>query len=770
MQVMEADKDLVNICQTKNGRLLRRALVGGALLLSGCSHNAEQREAAHMLKGKDYFSRKQYREALIEFKVASQNMPRDAEPVYQIGMTYLLAGGMRQAIDAFQKAVALNPKHQGAQYQMAVFEAGSSKPETIVESEKVLTPYVKTHPDEPEAAGALALVDAKLGHKDEALRLLAVAESKNSSNTRPAGLVIAYYAAKGDVATAKEVARGIADRLPNSPDALTLRGQVALATGDTADADAQIKASLALNPKFRPALELRLRREILRNDRAAAEGTTKELAQLSDRQTWADYGRILFAEKKIDEGIAEFNRVLKEHPDDVALRNTFSGLLIDAHRNKEAEVVASETLRKNPKDGLALIQRVSLEIDRGDLNGATKDVKALQEQKAFSSALSYQESRIAGARGETLHEGDLLTESLKRDPRMLAARLELARLLIAAGKPRDAVTILDQANAREKNTAEHAFYRNAATMALGQWDEARKSVDAALKKRRAPGFLYQDAVLRMHAKDVPGARKSLEEAFAISPADPLVIGMLAQVMRQQGDGKKFIALLKDATVKNPGVPMLQNALGAQLAGVGDTQGAQAAFEAAKAAGDTVNADRDLALLDMQAGSLDAARQRLLDEVKLHDNARARLMLADIETRKGSSPDAVIQQYLKALDLEPANVLAMNNLAEILANRQNKLDDGLFWAQKALALAPASPVVQDTVGWILYRQGKYDQAVQLIEKSVRTGDRPAAHYHMAALLMKAGDGTRAKKEYELAVKQDPKSDARKMVGPMFDGNK
>ncbi len=40
-----------------------------------------------MQKGKGYVEKKEYRKAVIEFKIASQNMPNDSEPFYQLGMT-----------------------------------------------------------------------------------------------------------------------------------------------------------------------------------------------------------------------------------------------------------------------------------------------------------------------------------------------------------------------------------------------------------------------------------------------------------------------------------------------------------------------------------------------------------------------------------------------------------------------------------------------------------------------------------------------------------
>jgi Tfp pilus assembly protein PilF len=304
-----------------------------------------------------------------------------------------------------------------------------------------------------------------------------------------------------------------------------------------------------------------------------------------------------------------------------------------------------------------------------------------------------------------------------------------------------------------------------ALLAIGNWDEARKGVDAGLKAVQSPVFLYQDAVLRIRNHDIKGAQKSLESAVGLTPTDPGPLNLLGQVMRQQGESSQYTALVREAVAKNPKSAALENVLGNQLLRRGDRNGARAAFEAAKAAGDVVDADIEIASLDMRAGARDQAKQRLLNLVKTHDNTRARLLLAEIETSRGS-PDAVIQDYLKALQLEPTNVLAMNNLAGFLT-RQGKYDDALFWALKALALAPSNPVIEDTLGWIYYRQGKYDAAMPWLEKSLKGLNRPVAHYHLAAALVKTGDPVRGRKEYDVAVKQDPRSAARGSVAPLFE---
>ncbi len=544
-----------------------------------------------------------------------------------------------------------------------------------------------------KALGSLALADAKLGNKDRAIAMLDLAVSKDPSNVRPAGRLIAVFAAKGDSETAKEIARDISERLPSSAEAATLRAQVSLSAGDFADADVQISRALSLKRDFHPALALRLRREIMNRDRQGAEQTVEVLAQSPEKQLWAAYARLLFSEGKVDAGIKEFDRVLREHPGDPGVRDEYASLLLGAGRRNQGEERFTATLAKNPKDSGALLMRATVAIDEGNLDQAAKDIKTLQDLKKFTPALSYEQSRLYAARGETTHQGDALAEALRANPGYLAARLDLSRLLITLGKPKDAVDILDQARPIQKTTIEYVYFRNNALMAAGDWDGAAKEIGAALKASPSGGFLYQDALLRLRKNDLAGARKSLDLAFRMMPSDPGIVNLLGEVMRRQGQSKEYLAILKDAAGKHPQSITLERALGNVLATLGDRNGARTAFEASKAAGDT-DADFEIALLDLQAGAGDQARQELLDLVKRHDTAKSELLLAAIDSKRG--PDVVIQHYLKAVSLEPQNGTAMNNLAEFLS-RQNKFDDALFWGQKALAQTPNSPVVEDTSG-------------------------------------------------------------------------
>ena len=736
-------------------------LLVAALFLAGCTKSPQE----HMRLAREYMAKKELRKAVVEYKIASQNLPNDAEPLYQLALIYREAGAGALAIETLQRAIKINPRHEGAQRELAIVQVGSDHAEAVEEAAQVLRRLVESHPKDAEAIGILALAEAKLKHPAEARQRLDMALKLDPKNIRPATLLVARYAAQGELEAARDISRAVEAQSPNSPEAALLAAQVAAAGKDLPGAEIQLQRALAIKPDFGPALEMMVRKKLYERDMPGAEQAARSLSRLPDKQWWTVYGRILFGQKKLDLATAEFDRLLAEHPAESELRNEYSGLLYGAGRRKEASAIIAGTLKKNPSDGGALLQRTAMALDTGDLETASRDIKRLRELKMTSAALSYQESRVFAARGESVPQGNALSEALRLSPQMLRARLDLSRLLVGSGKAKNALVILDEASPMEKNSADFIFHRNAALMADGNWAEARKDVDAALALARVPGFLYQDAMLRAREQDLAGARKSLDAARAMSPADASVLGLLGDVMRRQGEGSRYLSLLRETAAKFPANSAIQMMLGNNLLGQRDRAGARVAFDAARAAGDMAQADLAIALLEMEDGAVPQARQRLLDLAKAHDSAAAQLLLAQIEARPGGSADTALQHYLQALKLEPNNVIGLNNLANHLA-QMGKLDDARFWAEKALVQAPSNPVIEDTVGWIYYRQGQAAAALPHLQKSLSLMERPTAHYHLAAALMKTGQTEQARREYDLAVQQAPQAPERAALAPLF----
>jgi tetratricopeptide (TPR) repeat protein len=79
-------------------------------------------------------------------------------------------------------------------------------------------------------------------------------------------------------------------------------------------------------------------------------------------------------------------------------------------------------------------------------------------------------------------------------------------------------------------------------------------------------------------------------------------------------------------------------------------------------------------------------------------------------------DKAEEYYRKALSLEPDNPDWLNALAYFLIDSDRKINEGLELIDKALKISPNDYLMIDTRGWGLYKQGKYQEALVVLQKS------------------------------------------------------
>jgi len=132
------------------------------------------------------------------------------------------------------------------------------------------------------------------------------------------------------------------------------------------------------------------------------------------------------------------------------------------------------------------------------------------------------------------------------------------------------------------------------------------------------------------------------------------------------------------------------------------------------------------------------------------------MAADIISRELCDRNAAIDLYRRVAEANPDSAQASNNLAYLLAEYQNKPDEALKYAEKAVQLVPEDPAYCDTLGWILYRKGVYASAVPYLERATahQAKDNAIWKYHLAMAYAKAGNGARGQAVLEAALKANP----------------
>ena len=88
-------------------------------------------------------------------------------------------------------------------------------------------------------------------------------------------------------------------------------------------------------------------------------------------------------------------------------------------------------------------------------------------------------------------------------------------------------------------------------------------------------------------------------------------------------------------------------------------------------------------------------------------------------------------YRQGLTLDPGNPSRMYGLAWLLVDKDINVNEGLDLIQKALELEPDNWYYLDTKGWGLYKQGRYEEALKLLNDSwdLRPSYRHRGYLHI-----------------------------------------
>ena len=113
------------------------------------------------------------------------------------------------------------------------------------------------------------------------------------------------------------------------------------------------------------------------------------------------------------------------------------------------------------------------------------------------------------------------------------------------------------------------------------------------------------------------------------------------------------------------------------------------------------------------------------------NVRITTGLAGIYYQAGIMNKAE-EYYRKALFLEPDKPDRMNDLAFLLIDSERNISEGLNLASKALELKPDNYAYLHTKGWGLYKQGAYQEALEIMQKSWDIRREEAVYDHNAYL--------------------------------------
>lgn len=125
-------------------------------------------------------------------------------------------------------------------------------------------------------------------------------------------------------------------------------------------------------------------------------------------------------------------------------------------------------------------------------------------------------------------------------------------------------------------------------------------------------------------------------------------------------------------------------------------------------------------------------------------------------RLGRTEDSQ-RSYEEALKLDPENALVLNNLAYSMAERNQQLERCLEMAKVAVQKEPDNGAYLDTIGWVYFKLGNYEEARIWIEKALSAGrESPAVLEHLGDVYHKLGQPEKAREYWQRALQLNSNS--------------
>jgi len=267
-------------------------------------------------------------------------------------------------------------------------------------------------------------------------------------------------------------------------------------------------------------------------------------------------------------------------------------------------------------------------------------------------------------------------------------------------------------------------------------------------------------VALMAGQQTAEARKEFETALSLAPGNVDAGIQLVNLDLLAGRTDDALAHIQKQIAAAGRKPKLLLVAASVQAARGDSTGAEQTYREAVRL-DSSQSEARLALADfyIRTRKLDQAIP-VLDSALIREKTPAGYQLQGIVYQLKGSTQSARQSYEQALALNPRYAPAANNLALLLSEKLGDNRGAYTAALAAYQAAPNDPHVQDTFGWILYREREGKRAAEVLKSSAeKLPGSPAVQYHLGMALLSRGDTADARRALTKAVSSTAACDDR-----------
>ena len=738
---------------------------------------------------------RQFAEAVAAADKALALSPGSADASYLRGSVSHTQGNLEQALTIYAKALELNPGHVETLLARAGIALDQNR---AADAKKDLAEALRLQPKEPRALYMGAVLADREGNSKAAKA--ALSEITNLIDPVPIEFMryqqqvlilggLAHHGL-GQREKAKPYLEAVQREHPGSP-VSKLLGQIHLADNNVDRAIDSLEGYLRNFPTDAQALSLLASAHMSQGRHVRAAKIMRDALKVQDRPELRSLlGMSLIRGGRNQDATAELEIAFAKDPTQVQAGAALVSLYLNDKKTKKAVETAETLVKRLPtqpglfnllgtaqaRAGDAIKARAAFEqalkLDPGfidpQLNLARLDMAARQPEPALAR----------------------LNAILKSNDKHVETLIEAGQLYAGRGKTADATRLLTRAadlstaaGDLQAGFALFEFHLRGGRIAAAQ--EAAKRLSA--KAPEDVAVLVAGARVSLAANNPEAARPGLANAARLANFDAPQLTKIALLQLAAGDAKAAAYTLSKAVQGDAGHLPAQALLTDAELQLGDLAAAE------KRARDILQRHPKLALGHALLGDVAAARSQapaalefyrkaqqiepsssnllrlyrvlvlkdlpsamsMVDQwLKLHpQDAAVRRLQADTLVRSGNMA-AARTSYEQLLKLSPNNADALNNYAHVLLALKDNAG-ATQAAAAAMAAKPETPHIIGTAGWVAFKSGQIDRALQLLRDArLRDPNNSDTRYFLAAALADAGRQGEAREELKTALQGGP----------------
>jgi len=776
--------------------LMTIMLIGMAMLMLACS-GVNARKHEFLQRAQTYYTQKNYDKARVELRNALQIDPKFVEAHYLAGQLGERRNDIREAAGHYLAAVDTNSKYQPARAALArIYMLGGLSDK----SRELVDEGLKDEPNNAALLTVRGALQAQAGHLDAALEDAEAANNQVPNDEFTISLLASLYKQSGQIEKSVAVIEEGIKQSPKSVDLRVVLADLDAARQDYAGVEAQLKQIIQIEPDSINHRARLVQFYAFRKDAAAAETTWRQTitdlpekvepklalvdliwTQRSEEAAMTEMqgmvarepanaelklamGSYLQRQNKLENAEQIYQEVIKKENKQakgLQARNQLAALYLKRNDSKlddekRASSLIDEVLKENTRDNDALILRSELALKHGDAATAITDLRSVLRDQPNATPLMRALARAHLQNNEAALAEDTLHNAVQTNPGDIESRKLLAQLLMQRGKFDQARPLLEQLASSQGNKVELDVLDSMIKTQMAAKDYIAAQGTAEKVQQQYPQLAagwYYAALLAEAQQHRDVARQNYEHALTLQPdvAEPLVALTRMDVSEKQN--KHAMERVNKVIAQQPNHGIAHNLRGELL--LADKQwetAAQSFKQVISIAPQWSTGYRNLAMVQLQQKQVNDALATYQSGISKTADAMLVINLALLQENVGK-PDEAIKTYDQYLVQQPKSVLVANNLSMLLLNYHGDDKASLERVTKFADLLGTSsdPALLDTRGWLKYKSGDYQAALNLLQQAAGTQTTSATvRYHLGMAQMRTGNTAAARSNLQAAL--------------------